>query len=819
MSMAASGGMAKRSGFAQTKSILVIVALAMQTDTLNSVLANGVLALLQQNNAGSSSNAAKSVGGPVDFSSNESDGAEHCPKAYSVRYRQLTRPQLSELLNRLNQKTPGLKLTASALGSDTTKYQQALEKRPHQQQNSKRKARCKEIWQRVAKSFRSTQKERMRKLVETALGVTLGQMYRQDSSITWGATLRRLENKWSRRCDRDKGLELRVKNLYCKLSQESLNEKDMVEKQHRWLKVLRQADKNEGGNDDDSDVDGRNSSSEDVSKSSSDSSTYESSEDSCSSSSSHTPCILPAKQDDERKHRFSTGSAQQGKDDVKNASPTSSLATKIFGLRGEDAKLIGDQFKDEYVENEADLAQLLRAHWEPSLKGLKALAMLRVTKVIKHFREEAEKREKEKRPAFRDKANEFGKDKGNSSMAASSTTSSGKVKAHQERIRELEQRLLEDARTKREAATKQEEEDMARKKLKSGGEEKDGKKDKAHKTEKDNNHVHTNKSVEDIKGKKGTLDKDHAHKRKKEHKDKDSPGQGNIDKENVVDKDDNEGRHGKKIRRSSSGNVEATLEVSPSTTSNTMEKKDKRGTHGKHAVARESARTPEKVRESCDTVNDKSRVKEKKTKKDKKEKRGKDKTSRKRKKDNESDSVLDREEASAKKKKKKNKSGKETTEVNTTKRVRDYDDESSDERKFSAETIAILRSLGSTDEEVTKNQRHEDDGVDRLLDNAEESPADDSTNNASPIEQYDASQSPGSGSDSTSDEKRDENQKDEKQEDEKQEDGTDDHKAENVNVKPDDPTEEIAIPGSSCANSDTEKLRAACASASAAATD
>ncbi len=276
---------------------------------------------------------------------------------------------------------------------------------------------------------------------------------------------------------------------------------------------------------------------------------------------------------------------------MNNASPTSAFATKIFRLRGEDTKLICDQFNDEYVENEADVAQLLRAHWEPSLKGLKALAMLRVTNVIKHFREEAEKRDKEKRSAFRDKANEFGKDKGNSSMATSSTTSSGNVKAHQARIRELEQRLLEDSRTKREAAKRQEEEDMARNKLKSGGEEKDGKKDNANKTENDNKHVHTNKSVEDMKGNTDTLDKDHGHKRNKEHKDKDSPGRGNIDKQNVVDKDDNEGRHGKKIRRSSSGNVEATPEVSSSTTSNTIEKKDKRGTHGKHAVARETART------------------------------------------------------------------------------------------------------------------------------------------------------------------------------------------------------------------------------------
>ncbi len=142
--------------------------------------------------------------------------------------------------------------------------------------------------------------------------------------------------------------------------------------------------------------------------------------------------------------------------------------------------------------------------------------------------------------------------------------------------------------------------------------------------------------------------------------------------------------------------------------------------------------------------------------------------------------------------------------MNTKKRVRDYDDDSSDERNFSAETIAIFKTLESTDEEVTKNKSHYDDGVDRLLDNPEESPAYDSTNNDHISEQYDASQSPGSTVDSTSDETQEGDIRNgETQEEEKQEDGTNNHDAENVNGKHAYPNEEVDVQGSSCANSDT----------------
>ena len=145
--------------------------------------------------------------------------AENELKDYAMKFRQLTLPQLRELIARCSSKR--LELDPDALGADEAKMMAVLKGRHGALCKASGNAQHKEDWKKIRTSFRSGQKTRMRELVQMMLGVTLGARFRFDSSTCFGNLLRQWSDKLQRRLSADPKLT-----------------SDIIAMQDRWLFFL-----------------------------------------------------------------------------------------------------------------------------------------------------------------------------------------------------------------------------------------------------------------------------------------------------------------------------------------------------------------------------------------------------------------------------------------------------------------------------------------------------------------------------------------------------------------------------------------------------
>ena len=166
-------------------------------------------------------------------SSSSSVACENTLKPYAMKFRQLTKPQLVEILDFL-QGHDTVQIQASKLGFETEKYKMALKGKHTSWKNSNKK----EDWEQMVKGFRTTWVNRCRKLVLKMLDAKDGQLFRRDSSISFGKLLKQWKLKWDKRYQKERKLGNDVRELYEALKEDAINEKRSVEKQHPWLKGL-----------------------------------------------------------------------------------------------------------------------------------------------------------------------------------------------------------------------------------------------------------------------------------------------------------------------------------------------------------------------------------------------------------------------------------------------------------------------------------------------------------------------------------------------------------------------------------------------------